>query len=439
MSRSSNDDQSAESLTPADYVRRFCKLAATLNRELHGAHSLSSIDESKLNTIVLEAWKASLITDEARPTRLALRYWLDTDKHPGCVRFTEPRPCRADEFARLAPAVGLATRYLVLADVGGVPRLVGIEDDVVASSSHPGLTLTMCFKVYNVGFVEILVLAPTRLRLTHGPIGLEFDRGEIRQFLPAWYVSDFHHLLSRLSKIPNNPHEPHHPSHHAPQSQARLQTLARIWIQLLRKIRSSGHGGAVLILPPGCTTPNDVTTKYRVDMPSLTQTARIRAEYDQAYVSLAPLSRGNRELTAEEKRQCDAFLNEILLADLELAHLISAIAGMAALDGAVLMSGELEVIGFGARVRVRSEVADGEVTRASPFDSDSRCSRPLSAFGLRHLSAHEFVALNPQGIAFVVSQDGAVRAFTNGEDVVLLHDYLELTDAEISTESFSLR
>jgi hypothetical protein len=141
----------------------------------------------------------------------------------------------------------------------------------------------------------------------------------------------------------------------------------------------------------------------------------------------------DRTLTTEEASQFDAFRNEVFRADKELAHLVDAIAGMAAVDGAVLFSADLEVLGFGVRIPVRSEVAGGEVEQLSiSHGRILSTKRKLDAFGMRHLSAYEFVALAEGVIAFVLFQDGQVRAFVNSAGNIELYDCLEFTDVEPS-------
>lgn len=87
---------------------------------------------------------------------------------------------------------------------------------------------------------------------------------------------------------------------------------------------------------------------------------------------------------------------------------LDAIARLASIDGALLLSPEFEVIGFGTRLRAPAwsgnvmEGADGFGGGGQPFD--------VSRLGARHASALLYVAALPGTVAFVVSADGPIRA-----------------------------
>jgi hypothetical protein len=99
----------------------------------------------------------------------------------------------------------------------------------------------------------------------------------------------------------------------------------------------------------------------------------------------------------------------------ELSRLI---AGLSAIDGAVVLDKRLRILGFGAEVSAELP-APAHVWRA--LDTEGTHCEPASVedVGTRHRAAYRFVRDNPAGLAIVISHDGGVSfvAHRNGEAV----------------------
>jgi len=86
---------------------------------------------------------------------------------------------------------------------------------------------------------------------------------------------------------------------------------------------------------------------------------------------------------------------------------LDAFARLASIDGALLLSPDFELRGFGARLHAPSwtgtvmEGADGFGGEGKPFD--------LSRLGSRHTAAAAYAAAVPGSVAFVASADGPIR------------------------------
>jgi hypothetical protein len=86
---------------------------------------------------------------------------------------------------------------------------------------------------------------------------------------------------------------------------------------------------------------------------------------------------------------------------------LDALARMATIDGALLLSPDFELVGFGTRLHAPSwsgtvmEGPDGFGGGGRPFD--------LARLGNRHASALAFVAAVPGAVAFVASAEGPIR------------------------------
>ena len=106
----------------------------------------------------------------------------------------------------------------------------------------------------------------------------------------------------------------------------------------------------------------------------------------------------------------------------DISDLVAFVATLSAVDGAVVVTDRLRVIGFG-----------GEITAGSPTLSAVRIAvdeggiagdhRQITSFGTRHRSALRFCSSLEDAVAFVISQDGDVRGIKRvGRDLVMWND-----------------
>jgi hypothetical protein len=115
------------------------------------------------------------------------------------------------------------------------------------------------------------------------------------------------------------------------------------------------------------------------------------------------------------------FDRETYIAEEALADTADLTARLSAVDGALVVTSDLRVLGFGAEIvldaarPVAAHEVTGQAARSAPWpevDSES--------FGMRHRSALRCVAVADATAAFVVSQDGAVSFFWKQHGRVLI-------------------
>jgi hypothetical protein len=107
------------------------------------------------------------------------------------------------------------------------------------------------------------------------------------------------------------------------------------------------------------------------------------------------------------------------------ARAIVGVAGLTAVDGAVVMTSDYEVVAFGATIarkkgspQVEQVVVTEPIVGAQTLRLD-----PAQLGGTRHLSAAQFVHDQRESVALVASQDGrfTVFAWSEGEGLVHAH------------------
>ncbi len=99
---------------------------------------------------------------------------------------------------------------------------------------------------------------------------------------------------------------------------------------------------------------------------------------------------------------------EVLEIEQSIFEVSSLIAGLAEVDGAVVLDKRLNLVGFGAEVSGELRYPD-TVWQALDVEAERRAPEAAISVGTRHRAAYRFVTAHPEGLAVVVSHDGIVR------------------------------
>jgi hypothetical protein len=100
------------------------------------------------------------------------------------------------------------------------------------------------------------------------------------------------------------------------------------------------------------------------------------------------------------------------------------IASLTSVDGAVVLTDELRIIGFGAEVRVSSGTDTIHV--AGDADGEELSPAPFTGYGTRHRSSFRFVEGMDASVAFILSQDGGIKAAMMADGRVVMWPYFEV-------------
>ena len=161
---------------------------------------------------------------------------------------------------------------------------------------------------------------------------------------------------------------------------------------LVREIVAEGHGGTLLVVP-------DNSEAWKKGLQPLA------CEFAAPDTRISDAIRAEQDAMGREPEKVAAFLTAAFDAGaVDLARLLRSIAVLAAVDGAVVVTNQLAVLGFGAKITAPSVES---VCHLSPLpDEQDVVTRPLeSVGGTRHQSAVRYVASNHDAVALVISQD----------------------------------
>lgn len=196
-------------------------------------------------------------------------------------------------------------------------------------------------------------------------------------------------------------------------------SLTSNWISTLQRlvlrVRGFRHGGALLMTPD--RSCEGLARTYPIHY------ERIRGALESLSVAtiLATDASDNIfEFMDEGKRRIpvDLYLDESVNntetedAKSELDGALWFTAVLSRVDGLVVLTPNLDILGFGAEITITEQ--PDKVWVASECDADENSIAPFNweRFGTRHRSMMRYCASQPASVGIVVSQDGAIRVMT---------------------------
>jgi hypothetical protein len=314
------------------------------------------------------------------------------DELPDAVAFASPATYDESQVAKIAPAV-LPSGCLAVSAENGL-RIWGI------SPSQPmPATVSLSAQILDPGIVQVGVGVLTRYAVL---------TGRECQIAGA-YRDSFADFLARLLR---------------PLSETETSVHLLYWraiADLVRMIVADGHGGTVLIVPAATGARSQSLSPFdgRFKTSDATLNTAIRREVE------APTNLSQELMKLEQGDRSDEQVTRLMVAiqsqSKGVGGRIRALASLAKVDGAVVLTRDLHVEGFGAKIDVnRRESEPLRLHMLQPVrGQDATEEAPLERLGgTRHQSAARFVNANRDSVAIVVSQDRHVSVMWFKDEVV---------------------
>ena len=330
-----------------------------------GQSHLAPLPEAEtIEAVIDAAFWASLRREEGYVPRISLAFLSPQEAlHP--LILDRPLPLDPGALTRVAPAVERPGVHLgVWFDqdqlcVWGTTRVIPVLCFVLEVAA-PGVLVV---KHHNGGespkFVNVAVLEGDQIKVVD-------ERASSRPDCPA--------LLTSLLGF---------------DSPASWVHSVNTMMQLAVSMRAHGRGGSLLVVPAGTESWRESILKpipYAASPP---------------FRELAYLSGEIPDVTEPHAMQ-EA-----------LGPTVAAVAGLTAVDGAVVVTDRYELLGFGAKIARRKGWPQVEqVTLTEPIEGYAPVVvHPEQLGGTRHLSAAQFIHDQRDAVALVASQDGRFTVF----------------------------
>jgi hypothetical protein len=415
-------------------------------RELLGQTGVRSTELELLEQAISIAYQASLLQEEGRPVTFRVAF-AEPDAFLGAsvpsagvhsFVFARRRPLDQHELRRLAPAASF-TRSLIGAtlDGDGGPEIWGLVHSGARSSvldgigQHTPSALPPLLMVAVTGPGRLLVSAGTTTLavLSNGTLS-----GRGMDVFEAGWMQDFFADMGGVQWMAHVRGRDEAPEDWATLNATFGPALARnVLRRVLATVRGTRHGGTVIIVPH-CRVPEllregrYVNVKYEFFENDhrkriLTLTIELMNELAKQETPGERGTVGWTEYKASEAKR----LVEMDRALFDVAHLI---ADLTHVDGAVLMTDRLELLGFG--VEISGGVPEvSTVARARDLAGTEREQVRTDRVGTRHRSAYRLCHALRDALVIVVSQDGGLRFVRWHHDAVTYWDQVATAPFEV--------
>jgi hypothetical protein len=350
--------------------------------------------KEQLGMIINPAYQASLQTEEGRSVRFRVAFNFSADQVT--VRFKEVQDYTASHLVKLAPTVGLGTRWIVATP--GQPsdtrlKIVGICDHDLTPRTVSEYRWQD--QIIRPDGLTLSVLDPGVLRFATQHNALELRRGQSLQPIPFGRIPQIEAWFNDASNLLRISH-----------SHSGRTKIRKVWNSILGKVCNARHGGCFLVVPDTFDIPGRyLNIKYPVELTKLQEAIQGRLRLEPA---LTELSRGGKGLSPE-------LLYDAHFLERDMARISDLVAGLAAVDGAVIVTRSLKIVGYGAEILLTEPPEAGETVIYSDGSKNTK-EEPLSNVGMRHRSAFRFCSRNNNTIALVISQDGGMKVFWSGKE-----------------------
>lgn len=338
------------------------------------------LTQEQISVLVETAFWTSLRSNEGRTTRVSLAV-AAPENFRDSIAFGEP-VAEESQIVKLAPAVPPGGCLLVSASEHGLSiwgfgrRQPGPWIDTVTMDvSEPGTVRV------GVGLFQPFAVLDGRLN----PI----IQGA-RTNLPHYLQRALHKVLPDDDFI---------------ETQAVWRECFAL-ADIARIIVADGHGGTVLVVPKeeGLWSEAIRPFAYRFASPDTTIRDAVRSELSDESCRAEILQRLSLTTVPDDlKKQVAAALvqrPEVVWKG------VRATASLAAVDGAVVITRDMRVLGFGAKIAAAGDSAPHVcMFRPEPGKQEVVPSPLENLGGTRHQSAAQFVATHRDAVALVISQD----------------------------------
>jgi hypothetical protein len=373
-----------------------------------------------LATILSVCYQATLLREEGRPVtfRLALSEPGVFDDFAGPpsgfhrLVFGRPLPLDQHELRRLSPAVAFSRSLIGAMSAGqGVWGIIHSGPQWLQSVRGGRATEQAVPQVPIVS-----ATGPGRLLVSVGPVVLAALRdgrlsgGEMDIFEAPW----MQRRLGAVDRVQELAHVAVRQGTAEPRAKVDAAFAPVLANHVLRRVvatvRAAQHGGTLILIPRARVSEflsdgRYVQVKYAFhdDEPR----KRIQTLMMAISKALALAAGANASTVGWQAYETSRARNLVEMDEalFEVAHLV---ADLTRVDGAVLLTDSLEVLGFG--VEIAGELPEvSRVMRAHDLDGASRTWVRTDRVGTRHRSAYRLCQAVRDALALVVSQDGGLR------------------------------
>jgi hypothetical protein len=209
-------------------------------------------------------------------------------------------------------------------------------------------------------------------------------------------------------------------------------TLVENWFatlcRLLLRIRSYRHGGALILTPKAVSS--GLSIKHEILYSRL---RKALVSHGQRLIEKTNASDRIGDYVEQEKRiPLGLYLDETVAGN-KLTAIRSEIDGalwfislLSRVDGAILMTRNLTVRGFGVEITTQEEPGRVALCKSQEVTGSFLKTIDYNHYGTRHRSMMRYCWHYPNTVGIVISQDGDIRVMTRVKDVLVFWENIRI-------------
>lgn len=429
---------------PNQLSEEILRLWGTFSESEHSEEYSKLPDREVLEYLVSTCYQVSMLSEELRSQRFRI-ILCDPSEFPpelgpphGFLRivFKEPRAFQEHELLKLSPASEFES------------SLIGIRHDNAEGLLIWGLinSGTRWIQAFQGGSNVVIPMPDSLVLDITGSGSIRAYRGSRilaqlsagRIIMPSTNVLHSRWIAKRAEFFSKEIMEMHirsRPDREEVWATVGESFVVKLYEQVIKRIISSirnmKHGGTIIFFPPGmintvASLNPYVFIKYMFQDEKPVRrlhwlTIGIMNELAELYgLSGKP---GQVVGWSEYVAATNKTLQELDEALFECARFI---ANLATVDGAVILTRGLDLIGFGGVVKGAYSKEDF-IARAIDAEGEQRVYERAEGVGTRHLAAYHLCKEIPDALAIVISQDGNTSFVTWMNDFVTYWEFLPMT------------
>ena len=443
-------------LYPPDIVEITVKRWEQINSNIHSSPPFPTNDE--LKTILDVLYHVSFLTEENRRIAVRIVYIPQKDfknqlssymnNHDLPIPFLQPIRFNVSEMLRLAPALEPTVSAIAICSTKEIESslvdsplaiwgifnqgdewwklLTGRETAALA----PPNVLTI--STFAPGNISASTSGSVLFRLRAGKLlnmPLEgLNKGHIGNFLNEAAEALYRQTCQAIER---KRYDSDNDSDNHPQNQY-FRTLTNI----VNLTRERGHGGSFIIFSNDISANDQrledrVTIKYPLNSPDIWKELIKEAEANWHYFRLLFPKRKSKkwesltdsaDASIKDLQSMISWENTQKNSQEKIAEFEQFVSSLSGVDGAVVLTNRLKVLGFGAEITATSPSL--KVVRiADTPDAKTYSEKQIDSYGTRHRSALRLCSSFENLICIVISQDGSIRAVKRiGPNVYMWND-----------------
>ena len=393
-----------------------------------------------LDLLLDVCFQASMLTEEGRPTVFRVAYipsaapvTPNRAELPPVTRYnlSDPVVFTEGELRRLAPVAdprriliaveqaGEQLQIYGLIDIGMAPwqmarheRIMGHSspEALIVASRHPGeLSISRSDRPV-LRLRGGRIVTPTESVLPRGPVAEFFDNA----------TADFIRNACELSGIDQDPAQ-----------DDGLAMAHMAFVESVLLYTAELHHGGTLLFVPEEITHEDARLKGRMSIKYVLPSTRPRDALVSAMAARlrhnasAERIEGRKSVKAERLEELEEMAFEQQNCEDAARDAARFIASLTAVDGAVVLTDTFRIIGFGAEVTASFSGTDKVHVAQDQLGRQSK-EASFTEYGTRHRSAFRFAGSMESAVAFVMSQDGGVKALRQVGPRLLMWPYFDI-------------